>query len=745
MAHIRRRRWPWVALGAVALLGAAGYIVYGGSEHEGPGTVTRAAPTPRALADRRVRASVPGAHVGKQILFGDLHVHTTFSADAFMRSLPFVGGEGAHPPSDACDYARFCSSLDFFAITDHAESLTARHWRETLESLRQCQGAADPEHPDLVAFAGWEWTQTGRTPEEHHGHKNVILRDLEEGRLPARVIAAPGLGAAFRSLTAAGGGLANLLLVPLLEFPRRQRYLNFVRFIRENRTVDECPAGVDTRELPLTCREVAHTPRELFEKLAQWTFPALVIPHGTTWGFYTPPGYTYDRQLTRSQRDPERQRLIEIYSGHGNSEEHRPWRAVARDAQGNPVCPQPTPGYEPCCWRAGEIVRARCGSAPPEECERRVREARANYLAFGVSGHQSLPGATVEDWKDCGQCRDCFNPSFNYRPGGSAQYALARGSFEAGERYHERLGFIASSDNHSARPGTGYKELARRRTTETAGPVSEAWRDRIFGKPPPPADESVRYDPAAMASAPAFRVYHLERQVSFFMTGGLVAVHAAGRTRQAIWEALWRREVYATSGDRILLWFDLEHGGGPRPMGSRVELSEPPRFRVRAAGAFHQKPGCPEDSLRALGAARMQRLCGGECHHPGDARRRVTRIEVVRILPQQRPDEPIDGLIEDPWRRMDCPRGDAVCAVSFDDPDFPRRGRDAVYYVRAIQEPTPAVNAGGARCERDAAGRCLRARPCHGDYRTPASDDCLTDNEERAWSSPIYVGFRAAR
>ena len=81
----------------------------------------------------------------------------------------------------------------------------------------------------------------------------------------------------------------------------------------------------------------------------------------------------------------------------------------------------------------------------------------------------------------------------------------------------------------------------------------------------------------------------------------------------------------------------------------------------------------------------------------------------------------------------------AVEEVAQKHPSFLMSGRPALYYVRAVEEPTPAVNAGGLRCERDAAGSCVRVHPCFGDYRTPFDDDCLAPNEERAWSSPIYL------
>ena len=112
---------------------------------------------------------------------------------------------------------------------------------------------------------------------------------------------------------------------------------------------------------------------------------------------------------------------------------------------------------------------------------------------------------------------------------------------------------------------------------------------------------------------------------------------------------------------------------------------------------------------------------------------------MVRIRPQAQRAEGVARLIEDPWRSFDCPPDPAGCSLEFDDPEFAASDHDAVYYVRALQEPTLAVNGANLRTEFDAEGRAIQVTPCYGDPRTPIDDDCLAPVAERAWSSPIYV------
>jgi len=781
----------------VAVLAAAGWLWLAPERPRGPGDIVgpgRAAERvdaamaarerARAAVDEAARMEAPpevfaggpedaGAdEPGKLVLFGDLHVHTTYSIDAFVFSLPLFGGGGVHPPADACDFARYCSQLDFFSINDHAEGLFPERWDETIESIRQCNArAGDPDDPDLVAYVGWEWTQVGATPETHYGHRNVIYPGLSRDELPARPIAslAPGTTEGVRGMWIARG-LSELGPLGL------GSWADFLWHISKIADTPTCEPGVDTRELPEDCRENAQTPAELFEKLAQWDLPALVIPHGLAWGVHAPAGSRLDVLQANGNHDPDVERLLEVFSGHGNSEAYRDLPTHVTDADGLRVCPEPTPDFLPCCWRAGEIVRARCGDLPEAECEARVREARRLALDAGPTPERILPDVAPEEWLDCDQCRDCFKPARILRPHQSAQYGLVLSGKRGAERRARsepqasevlqgagkpaeparsepqasevlqgtvplRWGFVASSDNHSSRAGSGYKQVARTEMTDARGYASPFWHAAVERYV-----EGTQEDPRRAQRAPdpgqrSMRgLLDVERGASFMYTGGLVAVHSASRDRHAIFDALRRREVYGTSGPRILLWFDLLNApDGRAPMGSAAEMDAAPVFEVRAVGARVQQPGCPEASVRGLGPERVQRLCRGECHHPGDARHPIEAIEVVRVRPRISPDEDAALLIEDPWRRFACEPTELGCVVRFDDPEYATSGRDAVYYVRALQEPTPAVNGASLRTELGPDGEAVSVTPCYGGYRTDASDDCLAPVRERAWSSPIFV------
>lgn len=664
-----------------------------------------------------------------QILFGDLHVHTTFSIDAAMMYMPAFGGGGATSPMTACDFARYCSQLDFWSINDHAEFLTPDLWQQTKDAIRTCneRTGGNSADPDMVSFVGWEWTQMGGViggGAPHYGHKNVIFLDTADDKLPARPIASSETTARGVMSVEQPVSFGSFFSINLQADPQHAGYyravLDHMAVLRE---VPGCEAGVDTRTLPLRCSESALDPGTLFEKLDQWGFETLVIPHGNAWGIYSPALTNWKNQLNARHHDPQKQRLIEIYSGHGNSEEYRAWRPY-QVVDGKNVCPAPTAEYLPCCWQAGEIVRNRtvaCAVEPEgEACRTAVEKARADYMAADVRGYTTIANTQPEDWKDCGQCRDCFKPDWQYRPGGSVQAAFASTNFDNPDQpLNYRFGIIGSTDTHQGAPGVGYKEAKK-------------FADH-FGPAEPRFDQRNRVVLSELLS-------DWERTGSFWYTGALVAVHSPARDRRSIWEALKRREVYATSGPRILLWFDLVNGpdGKRLPMGSEVRLNQAPRFVVRALGAFKQQPGCPQETVAKAPAGFIERYCLGECYNPSDERLRIERIEIVRIRPQRTANEPLEDLIDDPWKVLPCPRGTTPCQVTFEDPEFVDRQRPTLYYARALQEETPSLNAGNLRCTYDAQGNCVAIRPCYSDYRGK-DDECLTLASERAWSSPIFV------
>ena len=377
-----------------------------------------------------------------------------------------------------------------------------------------------------------------------------------------------------------------------------------------------------------------------------------------------------------------------------------------------------------------------------------MQQARRFVADSGIRPGRVLPDVPFEEWLDCDDPRGAFKPAMRSRPGQTAQYALAL-SRDAEDPnappLRFRFGLVASSDIHTARAGSGYKQVHRVGMSDVRGiasPRADRWLRRLTMESPedPGQPVAIRREPMGFAN-----LLGVERTASFLYPGGLVAAHAHDASREALWAALTRREVYGTSGPRILLWFDLLNGPAGRvPMGGATEIDRTPTFEVRALGAQIQRPGCPASTRERLSSERVAALCLDECHYPDDERHPIQAIEIVRIRPQRSAGEPIAPLIEDPWRRYPCPADPAGCVVRFEDPDFMESGRDAVYYARALQTPTAAINGANLRTRFDTAGNATSVAPCYAGHRGDPEDDCLAPVSERAWSSPIFVDASAS-
>lgn len=697
-------------------------------------------------------ASDPWDEPLENIYWGDLHVHTNFSLDAF-----FMFSSPGRYTDEAGLYALHCAKLDFYSVTDHAEMLTrSDYWEEAMRSA-QAMNAHGQENrttdgdPSIVAFTGWEWTQHAPW-----GHKNVILKYDDPARLP----------------------------------PSPIRCYRGWKHITGFRPQD----WFGNRDLAF----LAETPGRLFDLLGEYCTDtdtgcdAVVIPHGNAWGQFTM-DTSWDAQLDPGNHDPSLQRLIEVYSKHGNSEEYRhfpPDFRYTRDgmevdasscSEPSPcekVCQEPTESYEPCCWRAGEVVRERCADPDSDFCRSEIARARQTVKPYpdGVPqkqrheikpAYRGNPGRMKYlDWGACGQCLDCYQPAFQYNTAGSVQKALASAHFdEDGSPLYYRFGFINSTDTHAARPGSVKEEKDHTEAMMADG------GDFLYN-----VSKKTGIGAGGLnASSP---MYGYERIANYLNPGGLVAVLAQHRTRDDLWQSLHDRHVYGTSGPRIDLWLRarVEDEDGARfvRMGDIVESTTSPVFHLKARGAFREDGTCNYDEhdeiSTSMSRAEFKRVCFNQCYAPLDERVPIARVEVVKV---RQPMTPEEAAMENLAWSSENPGGlimDPYAVFEFEDPqveltwrdgsfDEEERGRSLAYYFRVIQKPTPGYSCSpaarltnGESCDYEDPKPKKVSKMANPRYdqapipRDEIEDACYSDTddeetfcEERAWSSPFYI------
>jgi hypothetical protein len=265
----------------------------------------------------------------------------------------------------------------------------------------------------------------------------------------------------------------------------------------------------------------------------------------------------------------------------------------------------------------------------------------------------------------------------------------ARGALKEGLRQEEKLGanpfkfgMIGSSDNHTALP-----------TTREENNFSKA----SFVEPSPDRAEH----PLVAGAKPELSIMEYDVGAS-----GLAAVWARENTREAIWDAMERKEVYATSGTRLKVrvfgGWDFAADEVHRPDFARIGYAR----GVPMGGDLSDAPNgkAPSFMIRALrdaDGANLDRaqVIKGWIDRQGEVHERIYDIVVSdgRVIGDDgRAHEPVGTTVDLADASYSNTIGDPVMAGHWIDPDFDP-SQSAFYYVRVIEIPTPRWTAYDAK------------------------------------------------
>lgn len=575
-----------VVLGAV-LLGVA--LVPGG-------------PVDAACADAAPGAAAAGP-AGKRVFFGDLHVHTAFSLDAYAvgtrvdpaDAFAFARGQEL-TLSDRQTRVRLDRPLDFAAVTDHAEYFDVTYLcgdpsYGTAEFCRQLRAATRGD-PAIAAFRRWV----------------------------APLYAGPS-GKPAPICDAAGGACRD---ARVSQWTRAQQMAN---------------------EANDPCRFTAFVANE-------WS----ATPNSRHW---------HRNLIYASDRVP----AYPVNSIDQPTAEAM-WTALERQCRPEDGCDVVAIPHNMNLAEGGGFD---VESASEISLRQRARFERIAEIYQHKGSSECLPAFGADDTGDCGfelmlpsRFRQPFGQAVDRAAWESLRPAFYRTLLARGLQMQQRarfnplqLGAIASTDTHNGTPGA----------------VDEgAWRGHFGGDVNPAARFSLFPDASP---------------------GGLVAAWAEENTRGSIFAALQRREVYATSGPRIVLRFfaTAARAGDPcRAEGAEAE-AVPMGGTLPAGRRFR-----PQFVVQAL----MDR-------EP------IERIEIVRgVLGPSGVEEKVVAL---PFASG--AGGASVCAA-FRDADYDP-ARPAYWYARVLERPT----------RRWSKHDCEAARDCSN----PRKDRMI---RERAWASPIW-------
>ena len=625
----------------------------------GPATTPASPPGPRCAHYSPTRSA----------FFGDLHVHTNLSLDAYGRggfqtpddAYRFAKGEpiGLAPRDADGEPLRFGTidrPLDFAAVTDHAE------WIGELES---CTTPDSPAYDSLDCEIMRGRPLTGSSPEGDALIRRVITGEIRgPGGMcgDAASVCREYAGHAWRRTVAAAEAHQDRTEACAFTAFNAWEFTSAPGRSKVHRNVilrnDSVP------ELPISWSEEAE-PEGLWKKLearcndTDTGCEALTIPHNPNISNGRHFSVTYkDRPLDAQRERAELQRrlepLVEMIQSKGESEcRTGMWGVLGGEDE---LC-----GFEK--------VRYTAEGARPEDCEE----------SFG-SGAMAGVGC---------QSRLDF-----------VRYGLIEGLREyarIGVNPY-RLGFIGSTDTHNGTPGAveEYNYLGHNSL------VDDTLEKRI--------------------TTPAYAPHPMRNP------GGLIGVWAEENARDALFDAMKRRETFATSGVRIqprlFAGWELPDDlcEDPDAVAAAYAQGIAMGGALDPAGADADGPVFFASALRDPGTAMdagagLQRIqmIKGEVDDSG-----LFRETVVDLALDDGPPAEVDAAC-----RPNRQGANSLCAV-WRDPAW-NPGKPAVYYARILEQPSCRWHA-----------RQCAALPA-GERPEACDDNALPRTiQERAWTSAIW-------
>jgi len=264
-------------------------------------------------------------------------------------------------------------------------------------------------------------------------------------------------------------------------------------------------------------------------------------------------------------------------------------------------------------------------------------------------------------------------------------------------------------------------------STDTHTSLSTTIEDNFFGKVSAvePTSDPIRFEETVGGIGGDANVAQYARQTS---AAGLAAVWARENTREAIWDALARKEVFATTGTRIrvrvfggfdftqddLFRSDFSKYGYDKgvPMGGDLQHSDKaPSFLVRA--------------LRDPDGANLDRIqmIKGWLDNDGKTQEKIYDLAVSgdrQIDADGRCKQPVGNTVNVKEASYTNAIGAVALQAYWSDPAFDPAEK-AFYYVRVIEIPTPRWTTIDAKV-----------------FGVKRPEDVPASIQERAYTSPIW-------